>query len=387
MHRTCFTMLAAALLLAACDQDEDAGDPDAEQDALPDALQDPVEDDFPGFCGDEKAALYPIINGSLEFDPAVAALAPAQVNAVGFLEINGTHMCTGGLVAPSVVLTAAHCLRRDPSYVLFRVGPDRRLPIATYDALSWHLHPNYVVGEVDHDLAVVLLAQDPTADGIAPIPIHHTPVQSLEGLDVQAAGYGFTADGDNSNTLRWWVVLNIARETETAYVAAGDGTTGTCDGDSGGPLLWNHPTAGVRVFAALSLGDAHTACLGDSHYTRTDEAINAGFILPFLPADPCNGETAAGRCASDTQAVYCLDGVIFEEACDEGESCRMDSDGSYRCMMVDPCEALGLDRAGECTADGHARWCEEGQIKDRDCGLCGQACGWAGDALGYYCMS
>jgi len=379
MMRKGLMTLAAALMLAACDRDRGQ-----EQDQ--DVEQDPEQDEIVGYCGDEKAAVYDIINGSTEFDAAVAALTPAQVNAVGFLEINGTHACTGTLVAPATVLTAAHCLRLDPSYLLFKVGPDRRLPLGTYQALSWHLHPDYVVGEVDHDLAVVLLTQDPDSDGIAPIPIHQEPVQSLEGRDVQVAGYGFTADGDNSNSLRWWVVLRIARETTTAYVAAGDGTTGTCDGDSGGPLLWNHPTEGVRVFAALSLGEARMACLGDSYYTRTDEAANLAFILPFLPADPCAGETAVGRCVSDVQAVYCLDGVVYEEACEAGESCRMDSDGSYRCLLPDPCEAEGLDRTGTCTADGHARWCEDGLVKDRDCGLCGQSCGWAGDALGYYCM-
>jgi hypothetical protein len=379
MRGKCLMTLAAALLLAACDRDEGT---QMEQDAYQDQEQDQV---LP-YCGDEKAALYEIINGSPEFDPMVAALTPTQVNAVGFLEIGGTHMCTGTLVAPGVVLTAAHCLRLDPSYVLFKAGPNRSIPLATCQALSWHLHPGYVVGEVDHDLAVVLMAQDPAADGISPIPVHLSPVQSLLGLDVQAAGYGFTADGDNSNRLRWWVVLRIARETAADYVAAGDGTTGTCDGDSGGPLLWNHPTEGVRVFAALSLGQAHTACLGDSHYSRTDESANAAFIQAFLPADPCAGETAAGRCVSDSQVLYCLDGVLHEETCDPGEFCRMDPDGNYRCLEPGPCEAMGLDRAGTCTDDGHALWCEDGLVRDRDCGLCGQSCGWAGDALGYYCM-
>ena len=339
-----------------------------------------------GVCGDEKEAVFEIIGGAAGLDPAVAPLADAQVDAVGFVEIDGRYACTGTLVAPMTVLTAAHCLRMDPAHVIFRVGPDWRSATRSYDALSWQLHPGYAVGEVDHDLAVILLAGDPAADGVAPIPVRLSPVQSLQGQNVQAVGYGFTRDGDNSNSSRWWVVLNISRETTAAYIASGDGTTGTCDGDSGGPLLWAPPAGQAGVYAALSLGEAHTACLGDSWYTRLDDASNAAFVPPYLPADPCEGETRVGRCASAARAVYCVDGVLHDETCGAGQACGTGADGNNRCLTLGPCEAEGLDRAGTCTADGHARWCEEGRVMDRDCPLCGQACGWAGDELGYYCL-
>lgn len=339
------------------------------------------------YCGDEKSLHGGIINGVDGFDPSVAPLTPAQVDSVGMLEIGGTHMCTGAVIAPYTVLTAAHCLKMDPPWLAFHVGRNWTVPTRSYDASSWESHPGYLEGEVDHDLAIVHLAGDPVADGVSPLPVHLSPPQSLDGQDVQAVGYGFTRHDDSSNRLRWWVVLAVTRELEEAYVVLGDGTTGTCVGDSGGPLLWNHPELGVRVFGVLSLGEAGTQCLGDSYYTRTDQSDNSSFLATFVPADPCRGETLAGRCDGETTAVYCLDGTVHTDVCTGGQICRTDTDGHHRCLPpAGDCGAEGLDYMGSCTSDGHARWCEDGVVKDRDCVLCDQICGWASDELGYYCL-
>jgi hypothetical protein len=339
------------------------------------------------YCGDLRVLREPILNGVDGPEPSVVALSADQARAVGFLNLGGTHACTGTLVAPGVVLTAAHCLRFDPPTVTFSVGRNWRSPTATYDAAAWHSHPDYRVGEVDRDLAVVLLARDPTADGVVPLPVHLAPPQRLTGQVIQAAGYGYTSYDDTSNSILWWVVLDVTREDPVSYIARGDGTTGTCTGDSGGPLLWTHPDGGVRVFGALSLGEAGTRCLGDSYYVRTDEPANADFVRGFLPADPCAGETAAGRCEGTGVAVYCADGAVHRDTCAAGESCGENAAGELRCLAEGPCEAEGLDWIGTCTPDGHARWCDGGRVMDRDCPGCGQSCGWAGAASGWYCVN
>jgi V8-like Glu-specific endopeptidase len=363
------TKLVGALVLAAsctaCDQKPYDGQP---------------------YCGDVKTATGGIINGVDGFDPVVVPLTDAQASAVGMVEIGGTSMCTGAVVGPSTVLTAAHCLRSSPPWIKFHVGRDWRSPLHTYDSTSWDLHPDYTVGQVAHDLAVVHLTRDPQVDGVGVLNPHVAPVQSLAGQMVQAVGYGHTSYGDSSNSLKWWVVLEATSETATAYIVSGDGTTGTCDGDSGGPLLWKDPAAGVGVYGVLSMGVSGTACLGDSHYTRLDETSNSAFLVPYLPSDPCSGETLQGRCADASTAIWCQDGSVTTDVCDPGESCQATIDGLMRCVALGACEAEGLDALGVCTGDGHARWCEDGVVRDRDCALCGQACGWTGDTLGNYCM-
>jgi hypothetical protein len=237
------------------------------------------------------------------------------------------------------------------------------------------------------------------------------------------------------NTRKWWTVLRVTRENPTIFTVTGEYANGTCQGDSGGPLLWNDPTLGVEVHGALSSGDSED-CLGNSFYPRTDHPDNAAFIRSYIPEDPCEGETMQGRCEGDT-AIYCDGAAVVHEDCEEWEACQLNDEDLYRCVATDPCrgetwegrcledgsarwcedgsimghdctsfghvcrendeglyrcvppgpcDAEGLTWEGTCTEDGHVRWCEDGQVKDRDCWKCDQDCGWAGDALGNYCL-
>lgn len=387
-------------------------------------------------CGDVKTVNRDIIGGSAGWDASVVPLTSPEAEAIGFLNLGGYAGCTGTLVAPATVLTAAHCVYSRPSYIRFHTGRDSRAPERVYNALSYHYHPQYLGRNVDYDVAIVKLAANPMDDGIEPIPVHLEPTQSLAGELVQAVGYGMTEAGEYTNTLKWWVVLGVTHEWTSIYMVTGDGSTGTCQGDSGGPLLWNHPTEGVEVFGPLSSGDSDD-CLGNSFYPRTDYGPNADFIRSYLPVDPCEGETVVGRCEGTERAIYCEDSVLHDDECGEWSACQMNEDGHYRCILLDPCrgetlagrcndaggavwceddlvyvhacpdfghrcganefgqyrclppsacDTEGLDWIGICTEDGHARWCEDGEVRDRDCWKCEQNCGWAGDMLGNYCL-
>jgi V8-like Glu-specific endopeptidase len=386
-------------------------------------------------CGDEKTARSPIINGDPIWDPSVITITENQAKAVGFLELGGVGGCTGTLIAPRIVLTAAHCVYSRPRYVRFYVGDNYVTPEGVYDATSYQAHPYYGGGYVDFDIAIVELATDPMAAGVQPIPAHLEPPQTLAGQDVQAVGFGITRAGTGGNTRKWWTVLRVTREVPTIFQVTGLHDNGTCQGDSGGPLLWHDPELGTRVHGALSSGDS-SDCLGNSFYPRTDTPDNAAFIRTYIPEDLCEGETLEGRCDGNT-AIYCEADAIVVDTCDAWEACQLDAEGHYRCVVTDPCrgetfegrcddagaaiwcededilvhgcpdfgywcgmnddglyrclppgpcQAEGLDWNGVCTEDGHVRWCEDGQVKDRDCWLCNQDCGWAGDTLGNYCL-
>ena len=387
------------------------------------------------FCGDEKTARSPIINGDPIWDATVCPITEAQADAVGFLNLGGRAGCTGTLIAPGIVLTAAHCVYTRPSYIQFVTGDDYRYPLNVYDASDWQAHPYYGGRYVDYDIAIVRLGTDPTMHGVTPIPAHLEPPTSLAGENVQAVGYGMTRAGVGGNSRKWWTVLRVTREYPTIFQVTGEYANGTCQGDSGGPLLWNDPTLGVEVHGALSSGDSED-CLGNSFYPRTDTPDNAAFIRTYIPEDPCEGETMQGRCEGDT-AIYCDGAAVVVDPCDTWEACQLNADDHYRCVTTDPCagetwegrcledgsavwceddavmghdcpsfgyvcrmsseglhrcmepgpcDAEGLDWNGTCTEDGHVRWCEDGQIKDRDCWKCDQDCDWAGDLLGYYCV-
>lgn len=79
--------------------------------------------------------------------------------AVGRVELQGTGFCTGALIAPNLVLTAAHCMfdpftgqALDPSRITFRAGWRQGRAAALRTARRVVVHPDYHhTGKADFD--------------------------------------------------------------------------------------------------------------------------------------------------------------------------------------------------------------------------------------------
>ncbi|RYE32157.1 MAG: trypsin-like serine protease [Hyphomicrobiales bacterium] len=162
------------------------------------------------------------------------------------IETSRGELCSGAVIAPEIVLTAAHCLMGGGSISI--VSLDTRFRARRQMVAAVLPHPSFVPGTTPRtqpgtDLALLRLAQ-PLPEDIEPLTLGSGLWQ---GETITMAGYGLSAE-NNKRTAR--------RLRETQLVNAGNYTTqntvkvavdvenrgeqpgaGACRGDSGGPVL------------------------------------------------------------------------------------------------------------------------------------------------------
>ncbi len=184
----------------------------------------------------------PIFYGAPDTDPAHAAVV-ALTQGPGF-----DYFCSGTLIAPDAVLTAAHCLDQVPiaaTQVFF--GDDVTSGVGTYlQVASGAAHPDYLPGGEAADIAVLRLTE-PAPAGVTPIPALPLALgltRSDVGAQLQFSGFGLTENGDDGSKLFVEQALeaicggpdDCGRTVARAFSYSQAGG-GPCSGDSGGPAF------------------------------------------------------------------------------------------------------------------------------------------------------
>ncbi|MGW6569117.1 serine protease [Streptomyces sp. NPDC054975] len=233
--------------------------------------------------------------------PTTAEEAPWAVALSSRDRFGGTRagqFCGGVVVAPTRVLTAAHCLGRDvlggePGDLAdFKViaGRSTLLGQDGHEVLvsrTW-ISPDYDPTANTHDLAVLTLA--------SPLPQSYVIRTAVPGDAAEAPGtaadvYGWgdtTGNGTYASTLRSArVEVRPDSACERAYpggfgaayradtmLCAGDpqGGRDACQGDSGGPLV-----AGGRLIGLVSWGSGCGQPESPGVYTRVSTVLPENF--------------------------------------------------------------------------------------------------------------
>jgi len=238
-------------------------------------------------------AQAPITNG---------ADAPDDVAVVG-LTYGDELRCSGTLVAPLVVLTAAHCVAAvRPTGVIFvdRSGGRTEVLIGRTEH-----HPAFELDTLAADIGAAVLAA-PAPAGVEPVALS-PDLSAAEGDELRLVGFG------RSGAL---VRDEGARRQGRAAVDAVDALTlryspspsQACIGDSGGPAFAT--IAGIEhVMGVTSHGDS--VCLSFGVETRVDAYLE-DFVQPLIDDV---ARCADGACQTDEQSGCSAAAVTSRPAC------------------------------------------------------------------------
>jgi secreted trypsin-like serine protease len=198
-------------------------------------------------------------NSSAITHPSSDVQAPGYLAKIWLKSLDGTYaeqVCSGALLTPVTVVTAAHCIfERD--IVFINLGEDKK----EYKVSKKIIHANYNQEDNLYDIAIIVLTESSENKALTLPPVNDKPLLRIENLYI--LGNGEDENGERDFRFKKSIQMDLSSNgrsfyekfdetlqiTAGRYIAEIENYSKACKGDSGAPLIASF--AGIDTLLGL----------------------------------------------------------------------------------------------------------------------------------------